>query len=193
MLLPRPRRRQRSPQGHELALATNVLGHHLLIRRLLARGGLRADARVVIVAGDISFLARGCTPDFTFRGAWGGQTASARSKRGNLWQVAELTRRFPRLTAVAVHPGRVASGLAGPVGPLAGALRRGLTISPGLGAQAPLVCATPPVERGAYDHNTLGRVVLPPGDRALDEPAAAARWDVLERLCAAHLGGPPPA
>lgn len=182
-----PRTRELSPQGHELAFATNVLGHHLLLRRLLARAGLRADARVVVVTGDIYFLASACTPDFAFRGPWGGQTAYARSKLGNLWQVAELTRRFPRLTAVAVHPGVVRSGLGGPVGPIAGALRRGLTITPELGAQTPLFCATQPVERGAYYHNTLGRVALPPGDPALDEAGAAALWDVLERLSAAHL------
>jgi NAD(P)-dependent dehydrogenase (short-subunit alcohol dehydrogenase family) len=57
-----PRRYATSPQGHELAFATNVLGHFALLRALIAANTLRPNARVVVVTGDIYVLARACTP-----------------------------------------------------------------------------------------------------------------------------------
>lgn len=53
------------------------------------------------------------------------------------------------------------------------------------GAQTPLWCATQSVDRGAYYHNTRGRVTHPPGDPAADRHKAAAFWDLLEALATA--------
>jgi hypothetical protein len=52
-----PERFSLSPQGHEIAFATNVLGHFALTRALELRGMLPA-ARVVVVTGDIYAGAR---------------------------------------------------------------------------------------------------------------------------------------
>jgi len=63
-----PRRYTVSAQGHELAFATNVLGHFLLLRQLVG-SQLSAGARVVILTGDIYILASDCTPDYPGIGA----------------------------------------------------------------------------------------------------------------------------
>jgi NAD(P)-dependent dehydrogenase (short-subunit alcohol dehydrogenase family) len=169
-----------SAQGHELAFATNVLGHFLLIRRMLARGLLQADARLVIQTGDIYVLERECTSDFRFEG--GGGAAYCRSKLGNLWMVAELTRRHPELCVVASHPGVVATSLNGRAGRIGEAIKRRMLISSERGAQTPLFCATQNVQPGAYYHNTMGRVELPSEDAACDRDAARRLWDRLEQL-----------
>jgi NAD(P)-dependent dehydrogenase (short-subunit alcohol dehydrogenase family) len=172
-----------SAQGHEIAFATNVLGHHLLIRGLIDRGTLVDDARVVIVTGDIYALTKDCTPDYRYRGAWGGQLAYCRSKLGNLWQAYELARRYPELTVVATHPGVVASGLAGPGDGMVGNFKRNVFLPPKAGAQTSLYCATQPdVVSGAYYHDLIGRVLLNPDDAAADRAKAKALWEVLERL-----------
>jgi NAD(P)-dependent dehydrogenase (short-subunit alcohol dehydrogenase family) len=178
-----PTRYAASSQGHEIAFATNVLGHHVLIRRLIDQGTLAGDARIVIVTGDIYSLVRDCTPDYRYRGAWGGQLAYCRSKLGNLWQTYELARRYPELTVVAAHPGVVASGLAGPSDGIVGEFKRSMFLPAKAGAQTPLYCATQPdVVSGAYYHNLLGRVLLNPDDAAADRSRAKALWEVLERL-----------
>ena len=180
-----PTRHARSAQGHEIAFATNVLGHHALVRGLQARGLLAESARVVIVTGDIYVMSRDCTPDFAYRGAWGGQLAYCRSKLGNLWQGRELARRHPALRVHVVHPGVVATDLGGSVGGAAAAMKRAILLAPEQGAQTTLFCATQhALESGAYYHNTLGRVELRPEDPAADDVRAAAFWELLESLAA---------
>jgi NAD(P)-dependent dehydrogenase (short-subunit alcohol dehydrogenase family) len=178
-----PTRHRLSAQGHEIAFATNVLGHHALIRGLLEREILAEEARVVVVTGDIYILARECSGDFAYRGAFGGQRAYCRSKLGNLWYARELARRHPALRVHAVHPGVVASGLGGGRGGIGGALKRVLMLPLEAGAQTSLFCATQPgLESGAYYHNTLGRVEPRPDDPASDLMRAAALWERVERL-----------
>ncbi|CAG0954820.1 hypothetical protein MYXO_00422 [Myxococcaceae bacterium] len=183
-----PTRFARSAQGHEIAFATNALGHHALIRGLQARDLLASGARVVIVTGDIYVMARECTPDFAYRTALGGQLAYCRSKLANLWQMRELAARHPELCVVAVHPGVVASELGGASRGVGGTVKRALLLSTEAGAQTPLFCATQPgIRSGAYYHNALGRVELASDDPAADSSRAAAFWDLLEDLVTSQL------
>src|SRR5262245_16320714 len=92
-----PQRHETSAQGHELAFATNVLGHFALLCHLIGASALRPDGRVVVVTGDIYTLARACTPDFRFEGRFGGMLAYCRSKLGDIWIAHELQRRYPQL------------------------------------------------------------------------------------------------
>jgi NAD(P)-dependent dehydrogenase (short-subunit alcohol dehydrogenase family) len=178
-----PRRFARSAQGFESAFATNVLGHHALLRGLLARDWLADGARVVFVTGDLYVAAAGCSEDYAYRGPLGGAAAYCRSKLGNLWQARELARRRPGLRVQAVHPGVIATDLGGASGGLGAVAKRALLLSPEEGAQTTLFCATQPdLPSGAYYHNTLGRMELRPDDPGADDRRAAALWDRLEAL-----------
>jgi dehydrogenase/reductase SDR family protein 13 len=179
-----PTRHTCSPQGHELAFATNVLGHHALLRGALELDLLADRARVVVVTGDIYIMSSNCSSDYSYRGRLGGQRAYCRSKLGNLWYVRELARRHPEMRIHAVHPGVIGSELGGSNAGIAGAIKRVLMLSPEQGAQTSLFCATQPdLGSGTYYHNVLGRVVLHPDDPAADDVKSAALWDLVEELC----------
>jgi len=180
-----PQRRETSPQGHELAFATNVLGHFALLRALLAANALRPDARVVVVTGDIYVMARACTPDYRFAGALGGMQAYCRSKLGDIWIARELQRRHPQLHVVIAHPGVVATQLGGAPPARFDGLRRRLMLPSELGAETSLFCATQPLAKGVYLHNTLGEIRLEGRDPGADDAAAARLWDVCAALCSA--------
>ena len=178
-----PTRHRLSAQGHEIAFATNVLGHFALIRGLLARDLLAEDARVVILTGDIYILSKECTPDFRYRTARGCQLAYCRTKLGNLWVTNMLASRNPRLRVLAVHPGVIASELSGGTDGLVGAFKRRFLLSTEAGAQTSLYCATAQgLESGSYYHNTLGRMQLRVDDPAADQWKATALWETLDRL-----------
>jgi retinol dehydrogenase-12 len=141
-------RRGLTRQGFELTFGVNHLGHFVLTNALL--GVLRASgpARVVTVASDAHYSARGI--DFTGlrRPARGltGLREYAVSKLCNVLFSAELGRRLDGtgVTTYALHPGVVASGIwrrvPWPVRPLI--TRRLLT--PDQGAATSLYCATSP-------------------------------------------------
>ncbi len=176
-----PLRHRLSAQGHEIAYATNVLGHHALLQGAIERGLLAESARVVIVTGDIYILSDECTSDYAYRGALGGQLAYCRSKLGNLWQARELAKRQPSLRVHAVHPGVIASDLGGDGTGALGVMKRAFMLSTEQGAQTSLYCATQPdLPTGSYFHNVLGRVELHPEDPAASASRAAALWDRLE-------------
>lgn len=182
-----PRRHRTSAQGHELAFATNVLGHYLLLRHLVDRL-LSEAARVVVVTGDIYILASDCTPDFRFRTPLGGTLAYCRSKLGNLWIARELQRRHQKLRVRVVHPGVVATGLGGSRSGLADTISRRFMLDPDRGAQATLYCATQDgIPAGAYIHNVLGLMQLSSADPASDNARAEQLWDQCEQLCAEKL------
>ena len=105
--------------GLELQLGTNHLGHFLLMRRLLpvlrttARMDGGAGARVVVMTSEAHRMApfRGLELDATRLAALAPWPAYANAKLANLLCARELARREPALTAVAVHPGLVATDL----------------------------------------------------------------------------------
>jgi dehydrogenase/reductase SDR family protein 13 len=178
-----PTRRSCSAQGHELAFATNVLGHHALLRGALELDLLADRARLVVVTGDIYIMSSNCSSDYSYRGGLGGQRAYCRSKLGNLWYARELARRHPEMRIHAVHPGVIGSELGGSNAGIVGAIKRALMLSPEQGAQTSLFCATQPgLESGTYYHNVLGRVELHPDDPAADGVKSAALWDLVEDL-----------
>ncbi len=177
-----PRRYTTTRQGYEIAFGVNVLAHFVL-RRALAKTALCDAPRVVMLTGDIYILASACTPDFRWRGALGGMQAYCRSKLGNLWIAAELVKRSPTFEVRVVHPGVVATNLGGDAGVVGNWFKRRFFISPELGAQMPLICATQPgLENGGYWHNLHGRMQLAPEDPARDTNAAAALWERCEAL-----------
>lgn len=178
-----PQRHNFSAQGHELAFATNVLGHFLLLR-LLLESVLAPDARVVIVTGDIYILSSDCTPDYSYRTPFGGMIAYCRSKLGNLWIAGELQRRHPGLRVRVAHPGVVATGLGGTRRGIADRLSRRLMLDVDQGAQTVLYGATQTgLPAGAYLHNVHGLMRLADGDPGADVARAAQLWERCETLC----------
>ncbi len=180
-----PQRYAETRQGHEIAFGVNVLAHFAL-RRALAAAGLLGAARVVMLTGDIYILQSACTPDYRWSGPLGGMLAYCRSKLGNLWIGAELAQRSPGLEVAVVHPGVVATNLGGEAGALGNRFKQLIMISPELGAQTPLLCATQPgLESGGYWHNAHGRMRLAASDPARDAAAAGKLWETCEALAAA--------
>lgn len=178
-----PQRYATTAQGHEIAFGTNVLGHFALRRALLQAGLLAADARVVIVTGDIYALQEDCTPDYRYRGLLGGMYAYCRSKLGNLWIAGELQRRHPGLTVTAAHPGVVTSELFGSSTGLFGWGKSLVMLDPASGAQTSLYCATQPgLVKGGYYHSTRGLMRLRESDPALRRERATALWAACEAL-----------
>jgi NAD(P)-dependent dehydrogenase (short-subunit alcohol dehydrogenase family) len=181
-----PRRYSASPQGHELAFATNVLGHHALLRELM-RGTLADAGRIVMLTGDIYALASDCSPDYRYHTPFGGMLAYCRSKLGNLWLADQLRTRAPEFSVVAVHPGVVASNLGGRGGSLARLVRRRIMIDVERGAQASVyACCAQDLPADAYLHNTLGLIELRKDDAARDTAKAERLWETCERLVRDH-------
>ena len=180
-----PQRYETSPQGHELAFATNVLGHFALLRGLIAARALAPNARVVVVTGDIYVLASDCTSDYAFGSAWGGVQAYCRSKLGNIWLAHELQRRHPDLHVAIAHPGVVATNLGGAPSERLGGFRRRLMLTLDRGAETSLYCATQPIAKGVYLHNTLGEIPFASNDPGGDRVRAERLWERCEKLASA--------
>lgn len=168
----------------EKTFAVNVLGHHLLYRLLIERNMLAKEAKVVMTSGEIYVSVNDCS---SFKAFDKTGKAYARSKLGNLWQVAELAKRYPSLHPIAVHPGVVASGFVGQKQGFLSWLRRQLMISEEEGAQASLIGMTQNLPRGSYWHNTLGLIDFDTDDPAVDVNGAEQLWDELECLIEPYI------
>ena len=135
-------------QGFELIFGVNHLGHFVLAQLLLDRLTSSAPARVVTVASDAHYSARGIDWDALRRPARGitGLGEYAVSKLCNVLFSQELARRAAGtgVTTYALHPGVVASDIwrrvPWPVRPLM--TRRMLSVDEG--AATSLFCATSP-------------------------------------------------
>jgi NAD(P)-dependent dehydrogenase (short-subunit alcohol dehydrogenase family) len=135
-------------QGFEMTFGVNHLGHFLLTQLLLDRLRDSAPARVVTVASDAHYNARGVDFEAVRRPARGitGLGEYAVSKLCNVLFSQELARRTAGtgVTTYALHPGVVASDIwrrvPWPIRPFV--TRKMLPVD--LGAQTSLYCATSP-------------------------------------------------
>lgn len=122
-----------TPDGYELQFGTNHLGHALLIKKCLPllekRQSEGGDARIVLLTSEGWFLhPKGGiifdglkTPQdlWMVGGPW---RRYGQSKLANMLYARELSRRYPDILSVSVHPGVVATGLIGESGILNRAL-----------------------------------------------------------------------
>ncbi len=146
-------RRRRSADGIELTWATNVLGYHLATALLLPLLRAAGRARVVNVASD---MAGGLDlGDVQFdRRPWSGRAAYAQSKQADRLLTWALARRLmdAGVTANAMHPGFVATGIfakgGGLVGRLASLYARLRARSPQQGADTVVYLAASPEVEG---------------------------------------------
>lgn len=171
-----------SKQGVELHCATNVLGHHLLVRGLLPLVAASRFKRIIGVTGDIYVFANNCTLDYRYR--INRTLAYSRSKLGALWNALTLHELkgelgHPDVVSVAVHPGVVATDL------IRGfdGIKRKLFISPISGAQPSLTAATDGgVSSGSYLHNTRGFFTFYDDDPAMNCDRRRAFWNECEEV-----------
>jgi NAD(P)-dependent dehydrogenase (short-subunit alcohol dehydrogenase family) len=176
--------------GIEATLAVDVVGPFLLTTLLADR---LSGGRVVTLTGIYHRRGRVELDDLHFeRRPYRWLDANNQAQRGRLLFTAELARRAPGITAVAVHPGAVRSGAPAPLTRVQRALiatvLRPAFVRSELGA-APVVrlAADPalePVSGRFFDRFAL-RADAPP--RAL----AAGFWAACEAMTGAPLEAPP--
>lgn len=166
--------------GFELAFGVNHLGHFLLTNLLLPALESGAPARVVTVASDSHFRARGIDFDAVRQPTRNrtGLPEYAVSKLANVLFSRELARRQPerRVTTYALHPGTVASDIwrnvPWPVRPL----MRAFMSTEEEGARTTLHCATHPELAGETGLYYAERAPKPPSRAARDDALAAELW-----------------
>jgi retinol dehydrogenase-12 len=179
-------------QGFELMFGVNHLGHFLLTQLLLERLTSSAPARVVTVASDAHYQARGIDWEALRRPARGitGLGEYAVSKLCNVLFSQELARRTTGtgVTTYALHPGVVASDIwrrvPWPVRPLI--TRRMLSVDEG--AATSLYCATSPAvasESGLFYDKSAPRPASPVATPEL----AAELWQRSEAWTASPVAG----
>lgn len=191
---------QRTPDGFELQLATNHLGHFALTNLLLDR---IAD-RVVVVTSPAHRFGRIDLADLNWeRRRYAPWAAYAQSKLANLLFARELQRRLAEagapVRALAVHPGWVATNLhrstASRVQELViGHASRLLGPSPDDGARTTLHAIAEDLAGGTYvvpggflelwGPPRIGR----PSAAARDPELARALWEASERLTGVAFG-----
>jgi retinol dehydrogenase-12 len=177
-------------QGFELIFGVNHLGPFLLTQLLLERLTSSAPTRVVTVASDAHYQARGIDWEALRRPARGitGLGEYAVSKLCNVLFSQELARRTAGtgVTTYALHPGVVASDIwrrvPWPVRPLV--TRRMLSVDQG--AATSLYCATSPAvasESGLFYDKCAPRPASPVATPEL----AAELWQRSQAWTAAYL------
>jgi NAD(P)-dependent dehydrogenase (short-subunit alcohol dehydrogenase family) len=174
--------RRKSPDGHELTFATNVLGPHLLTEMLLdplrAAGGARVVNIVSSIAGDYD------PTDLQFtRRPYDGYKAYAQSKQALTmltWGLAERLR-GNAVTANTAAPGFVRTNFnqnaRGTRAVMISLSARLFAVSPAKGADTPLWVATAPELDAVTGRSFVARKEVP---AKFTEPGPIAE---LERLC----------
>jgi NAD(P)-dependent dehydrogenase (short-subunit alcohol dehydrogenase family) len=172
-----PRTRRKTEDGFELTLGVNHLGPFFLTHALLPLLVKSAPARVVVLTsslhGEATFDFE--DPQFKVR-RHHGATAYAQSKLANVLFTQALARRGEGqgVTANAVHPGVVATGLRREAPDTARAPKNPL--SPREGAVGPLHLATAPELAGVSGRYFEGTAQKPAATVALDVEAQERLW-----------------
>ena len=179
--------RRLSPDGIETTWATNVLGYHLLSRLLLERLKASAPARIVNVASTFADGLDLTDPEF-HRRPYDGVAAYRQSKQANRMLTWALAERLvgTGVTANAVHPGGVATGIYRELRGIKGALVRGwvrlIKTGPREGADTPTWLATSPDIANVSGKFWASRRELPCIFR---DPSAIERlWELCEKMVA---------
>ena len=173
-------RRQLSEEGFELNVAVNHLAPFSLTSRLLPL--LRKGAgRVVNVNSEVHRNAHGFdVSDLRGEGGYEPFRAYGKSKLANLLFSLELSRRYPWLTVLALHPGVVRTSLGRSFPKVQVALFMAVAVSAGRGARPVVRLAT---EEGLPSGGYWNRFTpTEPSAAARDAAAAARLWRLTEEV-----------
>ncbi len=174
-------KRGTTKDGFELAFGTNHLGHYLFTRLLLDRIKEAGNARIVNVASQSHYRAKGIDWN-AVRGKTRSFTAMKEyevSKLANVLFTKELARRLEGtgITTYAVHPGVVATEIWTRVpSPLRWVIKK-FMITPEEGAKASLRCATDPaLAKDTGKYYTVGGVEKRPNRVSDDVELQQTLW-----------------
>ena len=177
-------RRGITSDGFELTFGVNHLGHFALTQALLPLLRESGQARVVAVASDSHYQAKGIDFDAlrSRTKSMIGMREYAVSKLANVLFAAELARRLSGsdVTAYSLHPGVVASEIWRRVPWPARQLLTSRMLTIEQGARTSLYCATSPQVTGDSGKYFDKCQVTAPG-RAVTKELAATLWDYSEK------------
>ncbi|MGW4247171.1 SDR family NAD(P)-dependent oxidoreductase [Nocardia sp. NPDC004722] len=155
-----PAARAESPQGHEICVATHVLGPLLATELLTPIMARTAGARVILVSSGGMYTQRLHPDDFEYRtGDYRGATAYARSKRMQVALTPVLANRYAPadISVHSMHPGWVDTpGVADSL-PTFRTLTRPLLRTPAEGADTAIWLSATEVPPGRFWHDRRPR------------------------------------
>ena len=105
-----PKRRV-TADGHEVTWETNFLGHFLLTCLLLPALKRAAKSRVISVSSEAHRTGQIVWDNLELERGFGGFRAYANTKLAQVLFTRELARREPEITAIALHPGALATNI----------------------------------------------------------------------------------
>lgn len=191
------RRREVSPQGHELVMATNYFGHFALTAHLLDALRRASRARVVTLGSLVARNGRIKPDNLDLTRRWSSGRAYANSKLAMVMFARELQRRSTALewglNAHAAHPGWAITGLftSKPAAGLGNFLGRatGVSQSAGDGAQSVVFCAASRQAAAGGYYGPIGMLGTagPVGRAPLPRQAGSAKdldalWQATQEL-----------
>jgi NAD(P)-dependent dehydrogenase (short-subunit alcohol dehydrogenase family) len=179
----------RTRDGFEMQFGTNHLGPFALTNLLLQR----ITGRVVSLSSQAERMGKIDFDDLNVeRKPYKEGNVYAASKLANLMFIAELQRRLSKagspVTAVAAHPGLVATNMTGQTTGVAALITRLFAQAPEDGALPVLLAATGEVPGGSltgperFMHMRSGAEIIGQSKQAQDHQVAARLWDVSEQL-----------
>lgn len=187
--------RRVSADGFEAMFAVNHLAYFLLTNLLLERIRRSAPARIVNVASDAHAFGSIDWDDLQSEKGFdgplpfvSGMRVYGRSKLANILFNLELARRLEgsRVTANALHPGMVRTGLGqnneGIAAAIVGMLMIPLTISPTRGAETSIYLATSPEVEGVSGRYFAKKKESRLTKEAQDREAASRLWRLSSEM-----------
>ncbi len=173
-------------EGIERMFALNHLSYFLLTHLLLDLLKASAPARIVNVSSDAHRPVRLNFDDLQSKHDWGraGFLAYGRTKLANILFTRELARRLEGtgVTANALHPGMVATGIwsgaGGMFGAVVGALAPLFMKTPEQGAATSIYLAVSPDVNGVSGLYFTDCQATAPSKAAQDDAAARRLWDI---------------
>ncbi|MEP6802127.1 MAG: SDR family NAD(P)-dependent oxidoreductase [Acidobacteriota bacterium] len=178
------RRRELSPDGHELTWATNFLGPFLLTRRLLPALRAAAAPRVVNVSSVGHRSGRLVWDNLELEQGFATFRAYANSKLALNLFTRELARREPSLAVNAVHPGGIATNIWRSAPAAARWLLERVLPSAEVGARPVIRLASAP-ELSRVSGRYFDKLrEAEPSAASQDDVAAAKLWEIAEEATA---------